>query len=62
MSVKPNVLSIKALKPRRREYETAVKEHRGLVVCTYPSNAKSFANGRFFNNGTDSSPYTELTE
>ena len=41
--VKANDLAIKALKPRPREYEVAVREHRGLVVVVYPSSTKSFA-------------------
>lgn len=35
--------AIKALKPRNREYEVSVREHRGLVVVIYPSGARSFA-------------------
>lgn len=43
MSVKANVLAIAALKSRKREYEVAVREHRGLVVTVYPSGTKTFA-------------------
>lgn len=40
--VKANDLAIKALKPRHREYEKSVLEHRGLIVVVYPSGEKSF--------------------
>jgi integrase len=40
--VKANDLAIKALKPRQREYEVSVREHRGLIVVVYPSGEKSF--------------------
>ena len=40
--VKANDLAIKGLRPRGREYEVSVREHRGLVVVVYPSGAKSF--------------------
>ena len=42
MAIKANVLKINSLRPRDREYETAVAEHRGLVVTVYPSGARSF--------------------
>jgi integrase len=34
--------AIKALKPREREFEVSVREHRGLIVVVYPSGARSY--------------------
>ncbi|WP_420465788.1 tyrosine-type recombinase/integrase [Panacagrimonas sp.] len=42
MPVKSSDASIKALKSRRKEYETAIVGHRGLVVVVYPSGARSY--------------------
>lgn len=42
MAVKANDLAIKALKPRMQRYEVAVRDHRGLIVCVWPSGARTF--------------------
>ncbi len=42
MPVKANDLAIKALKPKPVRYETAVRDHRGLVVCVWPSGERTF--------------------
>ena len=42
MAVKANDLAIKALKPRAERYEVAVRDCRGLIVCVWPSGARTF--------------------
>lgn len=42
MAVKANDLAIKALKPRTERYEVAVRDCRGLIVCVWPSGARTF--------------------
>jgi len=43
LPTKASASQIASLKPRKREYEVGVAEHRGLIVTVYPSGARAFS-------------------